>query len=443
MHSSSLRIGYLVQQFVPEVGAGPARVLEMTRRWRDAGADVTVITGMPNRPQGRIHPEYRGKFSVVEEMEGIRVLRSWLYASPKHGFARTLLNNLSFMTTGFLNGLVRSREFDVLIASSPPFFPHISGALLSKAKRVPLILEVRDLWPDYLVDMGVLRHQSAKNSLFALERRLLRSADHVIAVTSSFKRRIAEKGVDSARVSIIPNGVDPDFYYPSDEPAPVAAMAEGGKFIAGYLGNFGAGQRLATVVRAAAIVAERAPGIRFVLVGDGPDRANIEALVAELKLTNISIHAPITKDQTRAFHNACDVSLVPLAPLPVFQETIPSKIFEIMACERPVLASLGGEAARIVQESGGGTVVEPGDPEAMADGVLRLYRETPAERGRMGASGREYVIQHYDRMKLAETYLEIMRRVASGHGRIAEHSGFESAATAEVQEPAVPRGGGL
>ncbi|HET7275807.1 MAG TPA: glycosyltransferase family 4 protein [Longimicrobiaceae bacterium] len=415
MGATPLRIGYLVQQFVPEVGAGPARVLEMTRHWQAAGADVTIITGMPNRPQGRIHPSYRGKLFVEEEVEGLRVLRSWLYASPKHGFARTILNNLTFMSTGFLNALTRGGRFDVLIASSPPFFPHISGALLGVTRRMPVILEVRDLWPDYLVEMGVLRGRVSQRLLYALESRLLRSAAHVVAVTESFRHRIERKGVDEDRITVVPNGVDSEFYYSSGEEPPIAGMRETGDFVVGYLGNFGAGQRLSTVIEAAHRIASDAPNVRFVMVGDGPDRAHVEARAAELGLRNLSIHPPITKDQTRAFHSACDISLVPLAPLPVFQDTIPSKIFEIMACERPVVAGLAGEAARIVDQSDGGIVVAPGDPEALAAGVLRLYGEESATLARMGAAGRAYVTRHYDRTALAGSYLETIANVAGGN----------------------------
>lgn len=414
-HSGALRIGYLVQQFPPEVGAGPARVAEMAAHWRDAGADVTVITGMPNRPQGRIHADYRGKLFLEEEHEGIRVLRSWLYASPKHGFARTIVNNLSFMATGFIHALVSRGSFDVLIASSPPFFPHISGALVGIVRRVPVILEVRDLWPDYLVDMGVLRGKLAPRALFALERRLLRSADHVVVVTDSFRRRIASKGVDPGQITVIPNGTDAGFYYAADEPRPVPVPdGSGGEppFVVGYLGNFGAGQELSTIVEAAAKVQATHRNIRFLLVGDGPQRERIEERMRELRVTNLSIQPPISKSQTRAFHGGCDVSLVPLAPVPVFQETVPSKIFEIMACERPVLASVAGEAARIVEESGGGIVVPPGDAAAIAGGVVGLHAASVSERAEMGRRGRDYVIENYDRAALAERYLEVIVRTA-------------------------------
>lgn len=418
--SGPLRIGYLVQQFPPEVGAGPARVTEMALRWKAAGAEVTVFTCMPNRPEGRIHPEYRGKLFMEEEWRGIRVLRSWLYASPRHGFARTLVNNTTFMMTGGLQAALKGRGLDVLIASSPPFFPHLSGTVVSGMRRVPLVLEVRDLWPDYLVGMGVIPEKGVPTrGLFALERWMLRRADHVVVVTDSFRQRVREKGVADERIDVIPNGVDTSFYYPANEPPPLPSLERRpGELLVTYLGNFGAGQALSVVVEAAAILAsDGGTPVRLVMAGDGPERTRVEARAAELGLTNVSIHPPIPKEATRAFYGASDVSLVPLAPVAIFQETIPSKIFEVMACERPVVAALGGEGARIVERSGGGVVVPPGDPRAIAAAVRRLEAMDPAARAEMGRRGRAFVAAEYARERLADRYLEILREVHARAGR--------------------------
>jgi colanic acid biosynthesis glycosyl transferase WcaI len=414
----SVKIGYLVQQFPPEVGAGSARVMEMALRWRQCGAEVCVITGMPNRPEGRIHAPYRGKLFLKEEVEGVRVLRSWLYASPKHGFVRTVANNTSFMISSALHGIARASGLDVLIASSPPLFPHIAGASVARWRQLPLVLEIRDLWPDYLVGMGTLEEGSlAARSLFGLEKRLLRCSDAVVAVTESFRERIILKGVAAERVVVIPNGVDPAAYYPSaDEPPPVPQLERlPGEFIVGYLGNFGAGQRLGTVVQTAALLAEVEPGLRFVLIGDGPDRINVEREARALNLPNLSILGPIPKNRTRAFYNACDVCLVPLAPFGIFQETIPSKIFEVMACGRPVLASLGGEAAKIVEQSGGGVVTSAGCSEGMASGLRRLRAMTDAERVDIGKRGRTFVVERFDRNRLADRYFQILKSVAANN----------------------------
>lgn len=405
-----MHIGYLVQQFPPEVGAGPARVAEMALRWKAEGAEVTVVTGMPNRPEGRIHPEYRGRAFLEEEWNGIRVLRSWLYASPRHGFLRTIANNATFMATGALHALQRLGPVDVLIASSPPFFVHPAGELVSRLRRIPLVLEVRDLWPDYVVDMGVLKPGPATRALFALERHMLRRASRVVVVTESFRERVRRKGVDPARVHVVSNGVDTAQYFRSPvEEVPVPSLRRGeGEFVVGYLGNFGAGQALGHVLDAAAEVLRRDPGIRFVFVGDGPERERLEARAAEIGSPRIAIHGPIRKEQTPAFYNACDLCLVPLAPFPVLQETVPSKIFEVMACERPVLAAVAGEAARIVERSGGGWVVPPGDARALADAVLEMRALPAEEHAALGRRGREYVSRHYSRDALAAHYLEVL-----------------------------------
>jgi len=412
--AAGLRIAYLVQQFPPEVGAGPARVTELGAEWRRAGAQVTVITGMPNRPAGVIHPDYRGRAFVEEEWEGLRVLRSWLYASPRHGVARTLLNNASFMVSSFLHALRRAGPQDVLIASSPPWFPHVTGVALQALRGVPLVLEVRDLWPDYLIGMGVVRGRLAQRVLLGTERALFRRAREVVVVTESFRRRMESKGVPPARVTVVSNGVDPSRYFPAIEPPPVPALARGpGEFLVGYLGNFGSSQALEQVVDAARLLeAQGERRVRMVLAGEGTTGAAVRAHAAGLGLERLVILPPIPKEATRAFYNACDACLVPLAPVPVLQETVPSKLFEVMACERPVLASLGGEGERIVRDSGAGIVMPPGDAPALAAGIRALAERAPEERAAMGRQGGTYVRAHYTRAALAARYLDVLQRAA-------------------------------
>jgi glycosyltransferase involved in cell wall biosynthesis len=413
-----LRIGYFNQDFPPEVGAGPARVLELSRHWTEAGAEVTVVTGMPwrrmaGRPDGEVHPDYRGKWFVQEEVDGIRVLRSWVWASPNRGFVHTLANNASYMATGTVHALCKAGPLDVIVASSPPFLAHVAGEVVRFLRRTPMVLEIRDLWPDYMVEMGVLTSRLGQRLLFGLERYLLRNTRRAVVVTESFRRRVADKGLEADRIDVIPNGVGMDRYYrdPGGElPIPKLTRHDG-EFLVGYLGNFGAGQEIRTVVEAAWALRAR-PDIRFVLVGDGKEKPLVEERAADLSLANLSIHPPIQKDQTRAFYNACDLCLVPLAPVPIFSETVPSKIFEIMACERPVLASVAGEAAQIVRDSDAGLVTPPGDAAAMATGILAVRSLSAAERRDLGERGRKYVSEHYSREGLAARYLEILRRVS-------------------------------
>lgn len=417
--AAPFRIGYLVQQFPPEVGAGPARVVEMARHWRDAGVYITVVTGfpsrvLPGRAFGEGDPGYRGRLASAEHFEGMRVLRSWLYRARRSGFLPTIANNVSFMVTSALHALARLGKPDVLIASSPPLFPHLAGAFVARLRGIPLVLEVRDLWPDYMVDMGMVRRGSLPGrALFALERRLLRGAEAVVVVTESFRTRIVAKGVPRERVHVIPNGVDLRSYYASDEPPPIPALqrAPGAEFLVGYLGNFGAGQGLQVLAEVALLLSREDPGIRLILAGDGPERDAVASSIAAARLENVTVHGSIPKERTRAFYSSCDACLVPLAPIPVFQETIPSKIFEVMACERPVVGCMEGEGRRIIEESGGGVVARPGDARSIADAILSLRRRTVPELREMGRAGRAYVGVHYERGALAGRYLEILRSV--------------------------------
>ena len=415
---SRLRIGYMIQDFPPEVGAGPARVSEMAKRWQERGASVTAMVGMPNRRlpgrgEGGVDPRYRGKLFMEEDWEGIRTLRSWLYTGNGRGLVAKALNNASFMLSSFLHAAARRDDFDVLIASAPPFLPHVSAAALSRMRGIPLVLEIRDLWPDYMVQLGMLKNGKARAALFGLERRLLCAADHVVVVTESFRQRVIAKGVRPDRVDVIPNGVDLTHYHATEEAPPFSALNKGSdEFLVGYLGTFGKGQGLEYVVRAAELLEKQGCKIRFVLAGDGSELPGVKDEIEKLGVTNVTLHPPIPRSETRAFYNSCDVCLVPLAPIPIFSETIPSKIFEVMACERPLVASVSGEGAAIVERSRGGIRAEPGDAQGLADAILTVQSMSGEQRRSMGRRAREYVSVHYDRVALADKYLEILRMVA-------------------------------
>jgi colanic acid biosynthesis glycosyl transferase WcaI len=425
-----MHIGYVVQDFPPEVGAGPARVTEMSHRWQALGARVTVVTAMPNRRipgrgEGEIDPRYRGKLFLEEDWRGIRTLRSWLYTGDGRGFVTKMVNNATFMVTGMAHAMAKREKFDVIIASSPPFLPHVTGAMLSRSSKVPLVLEIRDLWPDYMVAFGMLSNERARRALFGLERWLLAQADRTVVVTDSFRDRVVTKGVPAELVDVIPNGVDLDNYYRSDEPAPIDAMTGDGDFIVGYLGTFGRGQGLASIVRTAAELGKTQPDMKFILAGDGPDKPAVEAEIATTGAQNVVLHPPILREQTRAFYNSCDVCLVPLAPISIFNETVPSKLFEVMACERPLVASVSGEGAKIVHESQGGLVSGPGDAAGLAAAILALRQMSAPERDAMGARARRYVADNYNRTALADRYFEILTRLAAQpSGARESHSRF-------------------
>ena len=413
----NMHIVVLNQDFLPETGAGPARISELSSEWLAAGHTVSVICGFPNRRMpgqrdGVIPLAYRGKFFMKEELNGVQVYRSWLYTTPRRGFAHVLVSYLTFAASSLVVALARVPRADVFIASGPPYFQQFAGAIAAACRGTPLILEVRDMWPDYLVEMGVVRNSFMTSALFATERWLCNRAKSIVVVTESFKQRFVKKGIDPAKIDVIPNGVDTSRYYASDETLPLALAGPTGGPIIGYLGTFGAGQGLLAVIEAARLLRSRGSDARFVLVGDGSDRAILEADLQRSPVPGVTLHDPIPRNATRAFYNSCDVVLVPHAPLPILKDTVPSKIFEVMACERPLLAALGGEGARIVERSGGGLLASPGDALSIADGIAQLLSLPQAEREKMGRSGREFATHGYDRSRLASKYLQLLEHTA-------------------------------
>lgn len=414
-----MHIAILVQDFAPETGAGPARITELSAEWIRAGHRVSVVTAFPNRRlpgqrDGHIPAPYRGRLWMHEDCQGIQTYRSWLYTSPKRGFVRTLVNNLTFAASSLANGLANLPRPDVLIASGPPYFAQFAGATIAGIHSIPFVLEIRDLWPDYLAEMGVIKSQFLLNAMFGSEKWLLRQADAVTVVTESFKTRLVAKGVPADDILVVPNGVDTSRYFASAERLELPGLSRDATTpLIGYLGTFGAGQGLAAVLDAARQLHARGIKAHFALVGDGPDRSALETDLANRPTPNVSIHAPIPRDATRALYNTCDVVLVPHASLPVLGDTVPSKIFEVMACERPLVAALRGEGARIVERSGGGVLAAPGDATSIADAVQRALAMPADARAAMGAAGRRFALSEYDRSALAQRYLKTLSRVAA------------------------------
>jgi len=406
-----MRIAFVCQFFVPELGAPSARISELARAWTAAGHEVTVVTGMPNHPTGILPPEYRGVRYVEEDLQGIRVLRNWVYATPNEGFVKRTLNHLSFMVSSLWYSTRRLRGSDVIVVSSPTFFVVISVWLMSRILRVPYVFEVRDLWPGLFVELGILKNRLIIGILEGLEMFLYRRAARVVVVTDSFKEILVRRGLPASHVEVITNGVDPGYYRPlPGETAQRAAHGLDGKSVVLYIGAHGISQALQAIVQSAALLEDR-DDIRFVFVGEGAEKKALVELVRALDLTNVVFVPGQPKDTMPSWYATADMALVPLRDIPLFETFIPSKMFEILACERPIVGSVRGEARRILEASSGAVVVDPEDANGIA-GAVRALADDPARRRAMGEAGRAYVKTHYDRGVLAERYAGVLADVA-------------------------------
>jgi len=367
---------------------------------------VTVLTGMPNHPTGVVHPGYQGRRRLVEVQEGLRIVRTWLYATPNEGVARRTLGHLSFMVTAVALGLRPSGPADVVVVSSPTFFSIFAAWVLARVKRAPLVLEVRDLWPAIFVELGVLTDRRLIWVLERLELWAYSAAAQVVVVTEGFREDLVRRGVPEAKVHVIRNGVDLDRFEPSTGAAEgrLALGVPDGAVLVLYLGAHGISQGLESVVEAA--VALEGDGIHVALVGEGAAKACVVARAAALGASNVSFHDGVPRGQVPGLIAAADVCLVPLRDVPLFSSFIPSKIFEYLAAGKAVVGSVAGEPAAILRRAGA-VVVEPEDPAQLAEALRELVRD-PERRRRMGQQGRRFVEAEFDRQKLADDYLRIL-----------------------------------
>jgi len=405
-----MRILIVTHYFPPEIGAPQARLSELARLWAEAGDEVTVLTGMPNHPTGVVPPAYEHRLRAEEHVDGYRVLRTWLYATPNEGVAKKTLGHLSFMATSVLFGARRVGPADVVVVSSPTFFSIFSAWLLARMKRARLVVEVRDLWPAIFVELGVLRNRTIIRTLEWLELAAYRAADAVVVVSEGFRDNLIARGVPASKVTTIRNGADLARFRPEQaDPAVRRRLGAGdGEVLALYVGAHGISHGLIAVADAAA----RCEGIHLAFVGEGADKARLAAYVTTAKIANVTLLPGVPRDDVPALLAAADICVVPLRDVPLFSTFIPSKIFEYLAAGKAVVGSVRGEPALILEEAGA-VVVEPEDVEGLA-AALKVLAADPERRAEMGRVGRIYVAAHFDRAALAERYRSEVLVTVSG-----------------------------
>lgn len=404
-----MRIAYFCQYFVPESAAPAARVSELARAWADARHEVTVVTGIPNHPTGVVPEAYRGVAFRRERLGKVDVWRNWLYATPNEGFVKKTLSHLSFMLSTLVLSVPRLRGHDVLIVSSPSFFVVITVCLAHWMWRIPYVFEVRDLWPGVFVELGVLKNRLLIRVLEGLEMFLYRRAAKVVVVTESFRDMLVGRGLRPGSVAVITNGVDAAMFRPDSEEGQSVRRQHGlgDEFVVLYIGAHGISHALECILDVAKQF-ESDGSVRFVFVGDGAGKQKLTAKALSMGLKNVLFLPSQPRASVPGWYNAANVVLVPLRNIPLFETFIPSKMFEILASERPIVASVRGEARRILERSLGALVVDPEDVAGITGAITQL-KDNAVLCARLGRAGREFVLAQYDRRVLAHRYLDVLR----------------------------------
>ena len=401
-----MKILFLTQYYPPEIGAPQNRLHELAVRLKANDIEVEVLTAMPNYPKMEIFEEYKNGKIKEEIIDGIQVYRSKIYVSKSKGIISRLLNYFSFVWTSYWRSK-KLGEYDFLLVESPPLFLGYSAMALSRKLNAKLIFNVSDLWPESAEKLNIVNNKTLLKFAYNLEAKCYNRATFITGQTQGIVDNIKQR-FPSKKVYWLPNGVDVDFYNP-------ASYLKNGfrekynfkqdDILFFYGGILGHAQGLKTVLRAANLVKDN-KSIQIILQGSGPEKDDLVNLKVELKIDNIHFLPPVPKAEMPNILKEVDVALVPLRKLDLFQGAIPSKIFEALAMEKPLLLGVEGEAKKhFIDNANAGLFFEPENEVNLADKMIEFSNDINRIL-EMGSNGRKYVSEHFNRNKIAEDFIK-------------------------------------
>ncbi len=408
-----MKLLILTQYFPPETGAPQNRLYELALRLKDKGFDVEVLTAMPNYPLMEIFPEYKGKKFVQEEMGGMKVYRSSIYVSKSKGIVKRLMNYFSFVKSSYMRGK-NLGNFDYILCESPPLFLGYSAMRLSKKLKAKLIFNVSDLWPESAEKLGLVTNKMFLNMAYKLEAKCYRKSYLVTGQTQGIVKDIKNRFPDRD-VFWLPNGVDLNRYNPS-EVEPYGFRKKYGlkdeDIVFFYGGIIGYAQGLELIVKCADRFKER-PNVKFVLLGSGPVKEDLLELAKKLNTNNLIFADPVSREEIGGIIKEIDVSLIPLRKLELFLGAIPSKIFEILAMEKPILLGVQGEAKDLfIDEGKTGWAFEPENLNELESQINSII-DHPELIKEFGENGRRYVAEKFNRDKIAQGFFDYLKNKES------------------------------
>ena len=399
------------QGFTMPSEAGGTRHFEMACGLVERGQHITVIASDISYITGRQSPT---EFKTIkdENLGGIRVLRSYTYPSLHGRFIGRLFSFVSFAITSFFLALFRVRNVDIVIGTSPPIFQGVSACFVALLRRRPFVLEIRDLWPEFIIDMGLLANPLIIRLSRWLERFLYNRASYLLVNSPAYVDYLIGKGVPASKITFLPNGVDPAMFDPAFNGRESREKLNlDGKFVVVYAGAIGPANDLSMLLHAAAELREDLR-VYFLVVGDGKERISLQAKATELQLQNVLFVGARPKHEIPHFLARADACVALLQNIPMFRMTYPNKVFDYMAAERPVLLAIDGVIREVIETARAGIFVSPGDAKALAESV-RYLADHPKEGREMGRRGRSYVERHFNRANHKRQFAEFLESVAN------------------------------
>jgi glycosyltransferase involved in cell wall biosynthesis len=398
---------FITDNFPPETNAPAIRTYEHCKKWVQLGVEVTIITCAPNFPEGKVYKGYKNKIIQHEKMNGINVIRVWSYITENKGTIKRTIDYISFGISSFLAGLfVKS---DIIVATTPQFFTAISGRCLSFFKRKPWILEVRDLWPDSIVAVGSLKKESLIfRALKKTENRLYNSADRIVVVTDSFEDYLKNShDINPKKIGVFKNGVTPSSLIVNKTKAHEikSNLSLNEKTIISFIGTHGLAQGLSFILNVAKVLDHKSNNLHFLFVGDGAKKKELVIKKERLKLNNVTFIDSVSKSEVANYISLSNISLVTLRKNEEFKKVIPSKIFENIALNKPILLGVEGEAKKLVEFYGVGESFEPENKEDLIRAIKDIQKLQNSEKF---YSKCQQVLKDFNRPKIAASMLKFI-----------------------------------
>ena len=365
-----MHILFISDNFYPETNAPASRGYEHCKIWVTQGNKVTVITSFPNYPKGKIFSGYKNKLRQKETIDGINIIRVWTYMAPNAGVWKRMLDQMSFMISSFVNGIFL-KNIDIVIGTSPHLFTPLSAMFLAKIKQKFFMLELRDLWPDSMLAVGINNHRNLYKIAKFLEKKLYLTADKIIPVTYSFKEYLINLGIPDNKIRVVMNGVDTEFFNFNKS----KYIKRSSKiFKISYIGTIGLAHSIQTIIEAAKILNNRHSELKilFQIIGDGAEKEKI--LKEAQGNSNVKVLSTITKDQVKEYLDRTDAGVIHLRKNNLYKTVVPSKMFEYMAMGVPILHGVSGESLQIINKYNLGLHFVSESPEDLCSVILELYK---------------------------------------------------------------------
>lgn len=398
------------QYFLGKDEAGGSRWNQFAKYWAQAGHKVTILAGTVHYTTGEKQAKYKGRF-IIREREGlnIEVLRCYVSESYNKSFVGRFWAYLSFTFSTILAGLFCVGKPDVIICTSPPLTVGLTGWILSRLKRIPMVFEVRDLWPESAIDTGVLTNKWLIKMSYWLERLSYKSASWINVLTPAFEKAlIAKKQLRADRISMIPNGADLDIFQPGDRNNWVREKhGLGDKFVVIYVGAHGRANALRQLIDSAKLLKDKDSQVQIMLVGNGMEKAALIEAATAAELNNLTFVDSVAKFQIVDYVNASDVCTAVLKKCDTFKTVYPNKLFDYMSAAKPVIVAIDGVARKLVEDAQAGLYAEPENADEFVQAVLKL-KNNPRLCKDYGQHGLSFVRKNFDRHSLASRYMDIL-----------------------------------